>query len=226
MISAASNSGSLEVLEFLIARGWDVNQELGLSGDALMYVRRPTYSILPNTLNIKRSLTDVRETYHSMASTADNLELVKFLIAHGADPNANLRSGRHTPLECAVLSSTSTMKALVDAGAQIQGHSTLQMAACYGKTDNISYLLDCGAPIDEVPHGVYRSALSEAALNGNVTAVKLLLEKGADLDVKDRNGKSALDLAMKNNHAHCVDILREASGLPPMNRLQIALRAH
>lgn len=160
-----------------------------------------------------------------MASVGDNLELVKFLIAHGADPNANLRGGRHTPLECAVLSSISTMKALVDAGAKIQGHSALQMAACYGKTDTISYLLDCGATIDEVPHGVYRCALSEAAKNGNVTAVRLLVEKGADLDVKDRNGKSALDLAMKNNHPFCVDILREAAGLPPMSHLQIAIRA-
>lgn len=161
-----------------------------------------------------------------MASVADNLELVKFLIAHGADPNANLRSGRHTPLECAVLSSTSTMKALVDAGAQIKGHSALQMAACYGKIDNISYLLDCGAPIDEVPCGVYRSALSEAALNGNVKAVKLLLDKGADPDVKDRNGNSALELALMHKHVVCVDILREVSELPAIVRPQVAVGAH
>lgn len=160
-----------------------------------------------------------------MASVADNLELVKFLIAHGADPNANLRNGRHTPLECAVLSSTSIMKALVDAGAQIQGHSALQMAACYGQIDHISYLLDCGASIDEVPDGVYRSALSEAALNGNVKAVKLLLEKGADLDVKDRNGKSALELALINNRVACADVLREASSLPAIVRPQVTVGA-
>ena len=86
-----------------------------------------------------------------MATVADNLELVKFLLAHGADPNANVRSGRHTSLECAVLSSTSTMKALVDAGAQIQGHSALQMAACYGRIDHILYLLDCGALMMKFP---------------------------------------------------------------------------
>lgn len=37
IIGAASHNGCFEVFEFLIARGWDVNQELGLSGDALMY---------------------------------------------------------------------------------------------------------------------------------------------------------------------------------------------
>ena len=36
-------------------------------------------------------------------------------------------------------------------------------------------------------------------MEGHVDAVKLLLENGADVDVKDRNGKSALELAEMNN---------------------------
>lgn len=152
-----------------------------------------------------------------MATSADNLDIVIFLLAHGADPNANLRNGRHTPLECAVLSSLSIMKALVVAGAEIQGHSALQMAACYGRVDHISYLLDCGALIDEVPNSVYRCALSEAALNGNVQALKLLVDRDADPNVKDRNGQTALELAMMYEHKACIiSILREASGLLPL----------
>lgn len=165
-------------------------------------------------------------TYHSIACGANKLELVKFLIANGADPNANLRSGTHTPLECAILSSTLILKALVNAGAQIKGRSALQMAACHGKTENISYLLECGAPIDEVPDNIYQSALCEEASRGNVEVVKLLLEKGASLDVKDKNGKSALELAEVNKHDVCADILREASALPAIVRQQVAIGAH
>lgn len=161
-----------------------------------------------------------------MAIGARNLELVKFLIANGEDPNPNPRSGWHTPLECAILSSTSIMKALVNAGAHIKGRSALQMAASHGKTENISYLLDCGASLDEVPDDVYKSALCEAASNGNVEAVKLLLKKGAHLDVKDRNGTSALELAETNKHDICVDILREPSGLPGMVRPQATVGIH
>lgn len=109
------------------------------------------------------------------------------------------------------------MKALVHAGAEIKGRSALQTAAYHGKTAATSYLLDCGAPIDEVPNdgsSVCRSALGGAAFQGHVEVVKLLLEKGADVDVKDTNGKSALDLAEMKNRDVCVDILREASGLP------------
>lgn len=118
------------------------------------------------------------------------------------------------------------MKALLDAGAQIQGHFALQMAACYGRIDNISYLLDCGALIDEVPYGVYRCALSEEALNGNVQVVELLVNKDVDLDVKDRNGMATLELAMMNDNTVCVDILRQALGLLPMNHSMIALRSY
>ncbi|MCJ1349461.1 hypothetical protein MMC31_007701, partial [Peltigera leucophlebia] len=55
---------------------------------------------------------------------------------------------------------------------------------------------------------VCRSALCEAAFEGNVKAVQLLTDKGADIDLKDGNGKSALELAEMKKHDACVDILR------------------
>lgn len=157
-----------------------------------------------------------------MAVSAKKLELVKFLIAHGADPNANLSMEKFTPLECAVSSTTSIMMALVDAGAQVKGCSALQMAAGDGITEAISYLLDCGAPINEIPNSSsnykFATALCEAALQGHLDAVKLLLENGADVNGLDRNGKTALELAEMNKHDACIDILRDASGRPAIVR--------
>lgn len=144
-----------------------------------------------------------------MAIGTGNLKLVEFLIASGADPNANLWMELRTPLECAVLISTSIMKVLVDAGAQIKGSFALTLAAYHGKTEAISYLLNCGAPIDEVLDST--SALCVAASRGHVEVVNLLLEKGADVDVKDGDGKSAYELAEANQHHVCADILRDAS---------------
>ena len=144
-----------------------------------------------------------------MAIHTGNLKLVEFLIASGADPNANLWMELFTPLECAILISTSIMKVLVNAGAQVKGSSALTLAASHRKTEAISYLLDCGAPIDQVLDRT--SALCIAASRGNNEVVKLLLEKGADVDVKDGDGKSACELAEANQHHVCARILRDAS---------------
>lgn len=147
-----------------------------------------------------------------MALSVDNFELVIFLIYKSADANANLRGELNISPECAaLLRSMSLVKALVNAGTQIKGRFALQLAAHKGKTEVISYLFDCGAPIDENPDTdlVISGAPSEAALKGHLEAVKLVLEKDVDVDVKDMYNKTAPKFAKIHNHIDCVDIFRE-----------------
>lgn len=54
-------------------------------------------------------------------------------------------------------------------------------------------------------------ALSEAASNGNVRAVKLLIEKGADPNCQ-RNGLTSLEIATSKNHIDVVKLLLEHGG--------------
>ena len=72
--------------------------------------------------------------------------MVRFLLSHGADPNANLRGAMRSPLECAAYSaSVSTIDLLVQTGAKITGRSNLSIAAHEGKIEIMRYLLDHGA---------------------------------------------------------------------------------
>lgn len=150
-----------------------------------------------------------------MASGSDKTTLVKFLLARGADPNRNLYGERSTALECAAYSaSISTLKLLLDAGAQIKSRSALTCAAREGRTDVVAYLLDRGADVDEVPDNEdlfddserfgIGNALCTAACAGKVN---LLLERGANRQVRDTWGRSALDLAKLNHHADCEKVL-------------------
>lgn len=88
-----------------------------------------------------------------------------------------------------------------------------------GRTDVVAYLLDRGADVDEIPDNEdlhdfpqqfgLGNALCMAARAGNTEVVKLLLERGANRQVKDTWGMSPLDLAMLNHHSDCEQLLSQ-----------------
>jgi ankyrin repeat protein len=49
--------------------------------------------------------------------------------------------------------------------------------------------------------------LLRAALYGKLEALKILLEFGADKNIRDSQGRTALELAKKYNHSEIVEIL-------------------
>jgi ankyrin repeat protein len=53
------------------------------------------------------------------------------------------------------------------------------------------------------------TALHKAARNGHVICCHVLLKRGASPGIKNKEGKSALDLAQENEHAECVEYLKE-----------------
>ena len=51
---------------------------------------------------------------------------------------------------------------------------------------------------------------SSQTVKGNREIVKLLIARGADVHVKDKEGQTALSLAIRNNLPEIAEILREA----------------
>lgn len=165
---------------------------------------------------------------YSLAVGANNEDMVEYLLSHGADPNANIGMNHARSLEQATpYAPMSIIQALCDAGAELTGRRALSNAAGHGRTDVVAYLLDRGAAIDEVPEnddlseetresGV-KNALCQAPFKRQSEVVDLLLARGASVDVKDTNGRSALELAEQEGHKACVDILnnRASSLYPP-----------
>ena len=66
-------------------------------------------------------------------------------------------------------------------------------AACAGDIIEIERLLDLGFPLDRGGPGA--DALLYAAANGKTTAVRMMLERGADVGVVTTNGQTVLHLA-------------------------------
>lgn len=104
---------------------------------------------------------------------------------------------------------------LLAAGAQINrpGWTALHYAAAKGRLEIIALLLEHAAYIDaESPNKT--TPLMMAASSGNIGAVKLLLDEGADLGLRNAAGLNALDFA---RHYEKPDI---AEGLEHRMRLR------
>lgn len=154
----------------------------------------------------------------SCAVGEDKLSHVKYLLEHGADPNANLRGDLYTALEIgAMFASPAVLDLLLMQGAQAEHRSALNKAASSGRLDILGLLLDKGAAIDAIPDNenvadlVHQSgigtALHDAAEAGKADAVQLLLDRRANKFVKDTAGQTAREVALKKGHHECAKLL-------------------
>ncbi len=136
----------------------------------------------------------VGDTPLQTAIAFDNLELVHFLLRHGADPNVDVDDG-YTCLLAAIESdaeaSVEIVAALMAAGADIyqtgtSGWTPLHMAAARGHAAKAQLLIDAGAHVNQRTEiDAEMTPLMEAASSGQPGTVQLLLDHGADPSMRD-----------------------------------------
>ena len=71
----------------------------------------------------------------------------------------------------------------------------------------VRLLIAHGSPVDGRGSPAGHKPLHEAAFNGDVALVRLLLERGADRSVRTAEGDTPLDIATKNKRAEVVRLL-------------------
>lgn len=133
--------------------------------------------------------------------------VVKLLIEAGADVNA--KNGRKwTPLVCIILDRknhlysyhlSKSVKLLIDAGANPNEHGSEPLLHIAIKEDVdtsiASTLINAGADLNVQDDYTKNTALHYAVLNKNSkTYVQMLIEAGADITLRNRNGQTPMDL--------------------------------
>jgi ankyrin repeat protein len=162
---------------------------------------------------------ETEEGYHPFKS-------VQLLIQYGADVNARDKTTGETPLmNAAGTDSLDAVKLLLQHDASINARdddgNTALMTACrsegderpYAAVNAADYLIDRGVNVNAVDING-DTALMQMAWNGGypvdgeyvqsaIKIARVLLGHGASLNIKDKTGKTALDLA-RANHFHAM----------------------
>ena len=194
----ATQWGNKAMVDFLIARGADVNATDDSGGTALHLAAQKGYLSVAETLiqhganlEARNARMNQGQTPLHRATIYGRPALVALLLAKGADVNARDASGV-TALGRAVLSGQSgAMDALLKAGANPDsaddtGQTALSYAAEGGNVVSIKALLAAKANPNT---GRYGSTLFATA---NPEILKLLLAAGANPNIKDQAGRTPL----------------------------------
>lgn len=189
----AVSSGHTEVVKILLSAGADIKAVHRLGDQALALAARQRNYKSPNV--------------------EPDPEILRLLLAKGADPNATGRYGI-TPLMSA--NTAEKVKLLVAKGAKInakdeEGKTALMQAASRGEPDVVSSLLESGADInatdnkglnallysldeDNRAYGEERKTLPERRQE---VARRIMLTKSVNVNAQNANGETALMRAVR-----------------------------
>ena len=150
-----------------------------------------------------------------------NPTLVRMLLENGAKPDARQERVYKTALHYAVCKSLPVVKMLVAYGADInatcsfQERTPLWHAINCGNAEVVAYLESEGARY-AVDGGWYRSATSfeSAAVEGDIAALKHMVNDGQDVNERDDFGDTALHFAAAAGQLDTMHWLIDHGGLP------------
>ena len=172
-------------------------------------------------ININQDL-DWLGTFLILAIKRNKLEHVNFCLEHGANPNLGMYARVWTALATAAEygASVQVVERILRSGVDTNSSDALQTSARKNRVDLMKVLLDNGADIDGIGFEYCvtdwladeaGSALHFAVDGDSVEAVELLLMKGANTDLKDAKGRTAVERAIDKGNDAAARVLRAVS---------------
>jgi ankyrin repeat protein len=147
------------------------------------------------------------ETVLMTAARSGSLPVVKSLLAHGADPNAKEKWLQETALMWAAAENHGdVVAALLDAGARADDKS-------WATDTPILEFPESGGPNKPFPRGGW-TALMYAARQNSRDAIRVLADRGANLNLQDPQGATAIQLAIINLHYDAAALLLDKGANP------------
>lgn len=144
------------------------------------------------------------------------LTRVQGIVSKGTSVNSVDENKRSALMWAAFKGHTPIVKFLHESGADInlkdKDRQTALMYAINGSfTEVVGYLLKNGAEVNVQTKKQQFSALMTASAKGDVGVVQLLLDSGANADLKDKDGDTAVIFARQYRRSDVVELLEKQS---------------
>ena len=176
----------------------------------------------------------------ALAATNGNAEIVDALLDAGADANTASPDGATALMTAARTGRRAAVKTLLDHGAAVNireqwfGETALMWAAAEDHPDVVQLLIDSGAELDArsvplefarfrfnlatmvntvLPRGSL-TPLMLAARQGSLASARVLVDRGAALNLTDPDGTTAMVTAIINGHYDVAALLIERGADP------------
>jgi ankyrin repeat protein len=178
----AAREGHLECVQYLLEKQESVDVRNRTGETPLMVAIRNKHSPLMPALRNQQT------------------EVVEWLLSRNADVNAKDSKGWTTLFYASKYINGDTAKFLLEKGANPthtdnEGNTCLHIACKYGNSDCVKLLLDLNLPVNCKNHKQETPLHIAAASYYNKGIVALLLEKGADPNIKNADGNTSFHCA-------------------------------
>lgn len=216
----AAIKGDITILKKLIDAGAGLDVGDNENRTALYFAIQENKEIVVSALlqaganpNIGRTdLTDPKKIIGSPLDTAIYLKhkkIVRLLLNHKADPNLKDHNGK-IPFHDA--KDEEMFQWLIDAGTDVNATSKyfstpFHIIAGNGSLNLLKQTAKKVASINSQQSYARSTPLMQAAANGKLDNVRFLLEQGADSELKDNAGKTAIQYAFNNKQLAIVGYL-------------------
>ena len=189
----AVDANNMDLVKLLVETGADVNA--GLWPPLCQAVDKNNTAIAEYLIDHGANVNYPKDwgPLHEAPYVSNNIEMVKLLVAKGADINA----GHWPALHVSIWGGRKDIfDLLIQRGADVnakdkRGQTPLYWAVDHDDFDSLKSLIVHGAKVDTKFWGGETALMSEAS-KGRTEAVKLLLEAGANINVKNDRGQTAL----------------------------------
>jgi len=190
------------MLERLLKLGADPNRRNDANATALMWAATEmdkTKVLLSHGADVNARSSDMRTPAMIAARKLGNSAVVKLLLDNGANPNPNPHpSAESSPLvDAASAGDADSVEMLIAKGAEVKpvGETAIFMAATAACSKCLSLLT-----AREIDKNDYSLALADIAITGDVNAVKMMLDHGADVNIVDPLGRTPLMYAAASDN--------------------------